>query len=192
MWPVLGVGETAPGRKGAGISESMLSISSSPKVLEASEASCSHDKIEPRACLAPCSCGGRRDVDDESLSGGRGDRYDIFARVGRRLARVGVWGTRRFRVRDACIRGIAGVGAPSAVTGAKRSSTSSISLSLSSLLPSDICDILPTALGVGLGLASSLGFLEWPERGEGLRREDFSCAARRKAVWFFALGVLGV
>lgn len=193
---MLGVGDTAPGRKGAGISESMLSSSSSPNAIEASEASSSHDKIEPRACLPPRSSGGRRDDEDDSWSGGRGDKYDKLARVGRRLARVGVWGGRRFLLRGACILGIAGVGAPNAATGARRSSTSSVSLS--SLVPSDMWDMLP-ALGVGLGVVFLEFFRECRASGDslvgcgdGLSRDDFSWAARRMPEGFLALDVLGV
>lgn len=44
----LGVGEMAPGRKGAGISESMDPISSGPKDCDW-EVNCSHERIEPRS-----------------------------------------------------------------------------------------------------------------------------------------------
>jgi hypothetical protein len=50
-------GEMAPGRNGAGISESMLAISSSPSVRDASVASCSHDKMDPRPADAPWPAG---------------------------------------------------------------------------------------------------------------------------------------
>ena len=69
-----GLGEVISGTKGAGISDSMLSISPSPKVLEPSEASCSHDKMEPRARDLS------RIVGESSKSGGVRERWGRLVR----------------------------------------------------------------------------------------------------------------
>ena len=72
----LKLGETAPERKGAGISDNIRSMSSCPSVFDASLASCSHERMEPRAArsLPGARRDGRRDEGFPSESGGRGER----------------------------------------------------------------------------------------------------------------------
>ena len=77
------------------------------------------------------------------------------------------------RFLEAWILGIAGVGAPMTATGASRSSTSSISLSSASLVPSEICDMFPDTIeefGVAFELRA-----ERRERGDGESRVKDEC-----------------
>lgn len=200
-------GETEPGRNGAGISANILSISSSPNVLDASLASCSHDNIEPRDIFSFPYVGrwGLREGELLSL-GGRGERYERLARPGRlEDGRVGVWGWSRCRVLVFRIRGMEGVGAARGAMGARRSSTSSAS-ELSSLSPSEIWDIFPTRLDSFREVGVLLPVEVLPERrdsGEsggpkGERRRGLDSAAifsrpeRFKPRVLFKLEVLGV
>ena len=73
------------------------------------------------------------------------------------------------RVRDLCTRGIAGVGAPKAAVGASRSSTSSASLS--SLSPSEICDILKVEFSKD-EVTDEESLRTRRARGEGESREE--------------------
>ena len=72
----LKLGETAPERNGAGMSDNIRSRSSSPSVFDASLASCSQERMEPRAArsLPGVRPEGRRDKDFPSESGGSGER----------------------------------------------------------------------------------------------------------------------
>ena len=136
----LRLGETAPERNGAGISEIIRSTSSSSNVLLCC-ASCSQDRMEPRS-LPCCRAFGRKNGELSVDEGGAGEAYERFARLGRKPERDGVCGLPPV---VPCRRalGIAGVGADGETTDPSMNSTSSASM-LSMLLS---CVII---LGVGV------------------------------------------
>lgn len=200
LGPMLEVrlGDTAPERKGAGISDSIRPNSSSPSVTDVSLASCSQDIIDPRITFSLLILAGSLNLNDEvdawvefrpvlevelsAVVGGKGETYESSARIGR-LERVGVCGTSRLR--PGWIRGIAGVGAPASATGASRSSMSSSSSS--SLFASDICDMLPALPAPEADVLEILlleepivlkllGRVRWA-RGEGVSRDRGENAA---------------
>ena len=136
----LKLGETAPERKGAGISDIIRSTSSSSNVLLCC-ASCSQDRIEPRS-LPGCRSLGRRNGELSVDEGGAGEAYERLARVGRKPGREGVCGLLVSPPFGRAL-GIAGVGADGEATEPSMNSTSSASM-LSTLLS---CVMI---LGVGV------------------------------------------
>lgn len=128
----VGIGDKGSGWNGADMSESIVPNSSTGMVQEASEANCSHDKIDPPRKLRslPGEGLGRRKEELSLDLGGVEDASGGSKLIGSG-GLVGVAGVSLVRVRKVCSLGIAGVGADGVATGANNIPTSSRSSSLS-------------------------------------------------------------